>query len=53
MNLRHAAFRLRCEIERILATPTEAPGRIEDIIHDALAELDDGVRRAVCREASE
>jgi hypothetical protein len=52
MNLRHAAFRLRCEIERILATtpPTEAPGRIEDILFAALTDLADGVRRAVRRE---
>jgi hypothetical protein len=52
MNLRHAAFRLRREIQHIIAsTPhSEIPGRIEDVVHDAFAELADNTRRAVRRE---
>ena len=52
MNLRHDAFKLRREIQRIVATasPSEIPGRIEDVLFAALAELADNTRRAVRRE---
>ena len=55
MSLRHQAFGLRREIERILATtdPREVNGRVEDVLFDALADLDNGVRRVVRREAGE
>jgi hypothetical protein len=55
MSLRQQAFRLRHAIQHVIATthPREANGRVEDIIHDALAELDDGVRRALRREEGE
>jgi hypothetical protein len=51
-RLRHDAFKLRREIQHIVATtpPCEVPGRIEDVIHDALADLDNEIRRAVRRE---
>jgi hypothetical protein len=52
MNLRHEAFRLRRAIQHIIATtpPCEVDGRIEDVLFDALADLDNGIRRAVRRE---
>jgi hypothetical protein len=55
MNLRHTAFRLRRAIQHIVATthPCEVDGRIEDVAHDALAELADDTRRAVRREAGD
>jgi hypothetical protein len=55
MSLRHQAFGLRREIERILATtdPREVNGRVEDVLFDALAGLDNEVRRAVHREYQE
>jgi hypothetical protein len=51
-KLRHDAFEFRHAIQHVIATapPCEVNGRIEDIIHTALADLDDGVRRAVRRE---
>jgi hypothetical protein len=51
-NLSYRAFVVRCEIQRILAnTPhREIPGRVEDVVHDALAELADNFRRARRRE---
>ena len=33
-----------------MAPPSEIPDRIEDVIHDALAELADDTRRALHRE---
>ena len=52
MRLSHRAYEVRCEIQHILtmAPPSEIPGRIEDVIHDALAELADDTRRALRRE---
>ena len=54
-ELRRKAFELRGAIRLIVATtpPCEVNGRIEDVLFDALADLDNGVRRAVRREASE
>jgi len=47
MNLSYRAYQLRCEIQRILAEtpPSEGPGRIEDVVHDALDEPGANVRR--------
>jgi hypothetical protein len=55
MNLRHEAFRLRRAIQHILAEtpPREVPGRIEDVLFDALAELADNTGRALRHEYSE
>jgi hypothetical protein len=55
MKLSYRAYQLRCEIQRILATtpPSEAPDRIEDVSHDALAALADDIRCAHRRECTE
>ena len=46
------AYRVCREILRVIATtrPSEIRGRIEDVIHDALVELADRIRRACRRE---
>jgi hypothetical protein len=55
MKLSFRAYQLCCEILRIIATtpPSEISGRIEDVIHDALAEFRDDIRRATRREFTE
>jgi hypothetical protein len=52
MRLSHRAYEVRREIQRILANtpPSEVPGRIEDVVGDALDELADNFRRARRRE---
>jgi hypothetical protein len=54
-KLSYRAYELRREIQQILAnTPLrEIPDRIEDVVHDALAELERGTRRALRREYAE
>jgi hypothetical protein len=46
------AYQTRREVFRILAsaTPSEAPARVEDIIHDAFRQIDSDAHRAVHRE---
>jgi hypothetical protein len=53
-DLSRRAYELRREIQRILAEtpPSEAPGRIEDVVGDALDEHGANVRRALRREYS-
>jgi hypothetical protein len=54
MKLSYRAYEVRCRIQHILAKtdPGEVPGRIEDVVHDALAEHEDDTRRALRREYS-
>jgi hypothetical protein len=46
------AYRVCREILRVIATtrPSEIRSRIEDVIHDALVEFRDAIRRVVRRE---
>jgi hypothetical protein len=52
MKLSLRAYEVRRGIQHILATasPHEIPDRIEDVVHDALAELADNTRRDIRRE---
>ena len=52
MTLSYRAFVVRREIQRILATvpPSEVNARIEDVVGDVLAELEDNFCRARRRE---
>jgi hypothetical protein len=55
MKLSLRAYEVRRGIQHILATapPHEIPDRIEDVVYDALAELERGTRRALRREYAE